>query len=236
MAYLEKHKIPRLFEILGVKLAQQVGVCLTQTWETESFLGVTFEQSTAHLIYVQKPASPNDFIIEELSDIAESKSKTQPVGVATTWAVQVYSCLASQIMTKQLLSPAQVSIFNDDDIDIIFGIFDVTNRGYLDSTQLTKGNDNDYDAHLSNNRPLKCSYCCPSIWQPSWLLGSTKRPHNCPHPTRLTEQHSIISCKLMNDTAIPWLAICKYCAVLALYSLNKTNHISLLTFDEPSGG
>ena len=42
-------------------------------------------------------------------------------------------------MTKQLLSPAQVSIFNDDDIDIIFGIFDVTSRGYLDSTQLTKG-------------------------------------------------------------------------------------------------
>lgn len=24
MAYLEKHKLPRLFEILGVKLAQQV--------------------------------------------------------------------------------------------------------------------------------------------------------------------------------------------------------------------
>lgn len=153
MAYLEKHKIPRLFEILGVKLAQQVGVCLTNTWEPKSFLSVTFEQQTTHLIYVQKPASPNDFIIEELSNIAESKSKKQPVGVATTWAVQVYSCLASQIMTTHLLSPAQVSIFNDDDIDIIFGIFDVTNRGYLDSTQLTKGNDSDYDAHLSNNHP-----------------------------------------------------------------------------------
>ena len=84
MAYLEKHKIPRLFEILGVKLAQQVGVCLTNAWETESFLGFAFEQTTTHLRYVQKPASPNDFIIEELTKIAESKSKKQPVGVATT--------------------------------------------------------------------------------------------------------------------------------------------------------
>lgn len=95
MAYLEKHKIPRLLEILGVKLAQQVEVCLTYTWEIESFLRITFEQPIANLIYMQKPASPNDFIIEELTNIAESKSKKQPVGVATTWAVQVYSCLAS---------------------------------------------------------------------------------------------------------------------------------------------
>lgn len=43
-------------------------------------------------------------------------------------------------MIEQHQSSVKVTIFNDDDIDIIFGIFDVTNRGYLDSTQLSKGN------------------------------------------------------------------------------------------------
>jgi hypothetical protein len=33
----------------------------------------------------------------------------------------------------------QVSIFTDADIDNVFGIFDITNRGYLDPTQLEKG-------------------------------------------------------------------------------------------------
>ena len=37
-------------------------------------------------MYAQKPESPNDFIIKELTNIAESKLKKQPVGVAPSWA------------------------------------------------------------------------------------------------------------------------------------------------------
>mmetsp|Transcript_9954 Transcript_9954/g.9676 ORF Transcript_9954/g.9676 Transcript_9954/m.9676 type:complete len:132 (+) Transcript_9954:192-587(+) len=79
LVYLEKHKILLMFDILGVKLAQQ------------------------------KPSSPNDFILSELQDMVEAKAKNE-----------------------------QVSIFTDADIDNIFGIFDITNRGYLDATQLEK--------------------------------------------------------------------------------------------------
>eukprot|EP00600_Ochromonadales_sp_CCMP1393_P007550 CAMPEP_0174968226 /NCGR_PEP_ID=MMETSP0004_2-20121128/8014_1 /TAXON_ID=420556 /ORGANISM="Ochromonas sp., Strain CCMP1393" /LENGTH=130 /DNA_ID=CAMNT_0016217431 /DNA_START=42 /DNA_END=434 /DNA_ORIENTATION=- len=57
----------------------------------------------------EKPEDPNEFLLSELKRIAELKSLSQPV-----------------------------TIFAERDIEIMFSIFDLTNRGYVDQTQYAK--------------------------------------------------------------------------------------------------
>eukprot|EP01032_Pedospumella_encystans_P012185 gene12182-14116_t len=57
----------------------------------------------------QKPEDPNEFLLNELKRISELKEKNQPV-----------------------------SLFAERDIEIMFSIFDLTNRGYVDQTQYLK--------------------------------------------------------------------------------------------------
>ena len=76
MEYLNQHKVIRLFEILGAKLA-----------------------------YL-KPEDPNGFLAAELSKISAMQSRGQPV-----------------------------TIFSEQDLDVMFTVFDITNRGYLTQQQ-----------------------------------------------------------------------------------------------------
>lgn len=79
LEYMEKHKIGKLFEILGSELAQN------------------------------KPEDPNEFLLTKLKNINELKSIQMPV-----------------------------TIFSEKDIDIMFSIFDLTNRGYVNPMQYSK--------------------------------------------------------------------------------------------------
>jgi len=79
MAYLEQHKLLRLFSILGAKLASE------------------------------KPEDPNAFLLAELSKAAVMSSRGQPL-----------------------------TLFNEKDIEVMFGVFDLTNRGHLTQQQYLK--------------------------------------------------------------------------------------------------
>lgn len=79
IAYLEQHKLIRLFGILGAKLASE------------------------------KPEDPNAFLISELSKAAVMSARGQPL-----------------------------ALFGDKDIEVMFGAFDITNRGYVTQLQYLK--------------------------------------------------------------------------------------------------
>ena len=82
LEYMKKHKITKLFDILGSKLARE------------------------------KPDDPNEFLLTELKKIQELKSIDQPV-----------------------------TLFTEDDIEVMFSIFDLTGRGFVDKAQYIKGRD-----------------------------------------------------------------------------------------------
>eukprot|EP01036_Dinobryon_divergens_P025902 gene25902-34495_t len=82
MKYLEKHKILKLFDILGAKLVKR------------------------------KPTFPNEFLVSELETILEAKTMSNPV-----------------------------TLFAESDLEIMFSIFDITNRGYITQTQYAKALD-----------------------------------------------------------------------------------------------
>ena len=75
-AYLEEHKLLRLFGILGAK------------------------------IVAEKPDDVNAFILAELSKAAVMSARGQPL-----------------------------ALFQDKDVEVMFGVFDLTKRGYLTQTQ-----------------------------------------------------------------------------------------------------
>ena len=70
LAYLQKHKLISLFEILGAKIA------------------------------TEKPDDPNAFLLAELSKAQVMSSRGQPV-----------------------------ALFQEKDIEVMFGVFDLTGRG-----------------------------------------------------------------------------------------------------------
>jgi hypothetical protein len=77
--YLEKHKLIKLFEILGSKLA------------------------------TEKPANANAFLLEEISKAQVMSQRGQPY-----------------------------TLFQEKDIEVMFRVFDITTRGYLDQEQYLK--------------------------------------------------------------------------------------------------
>ena len=77
--YLEKHKLMRLFDILGAKLVYD------------------------------KPEDPNAYLLAELNKVVGMVSRKQPV-----------------------------LLFSEQDINTMFTVFDITNRGYLNQAQYTK--------------------------------------------------------------------------------------------------
>ena len=79
LAYLEKHKMIQLFEIIGAKIA------------------------------CEKPDDPNSFMLAELSKAQVQASRGQPV-----------------------------ALFQEKDIEVMFGVFDLTGRGYVNQTQYLK--------------------------------------------------------------------------------------------------
>jgi len=79
LAYLQKHKLLQLFEIIGAKIA------------------------------CEKPTDPNAFMLAELSKAQVMASRGQPV-----------------------------ALFTEKDLDVMFGVFDLTNRGYINQTQYLK--------------------------------------------------------------------------------------------------
>ena len=79
LAYLQKHKLISLFEILGAKIA------------------------------TEKPDDPNAFLLAELSKAQVMSSRGQPV-----------------------------ALFQEKDIEVMFGVFDLTGRGYVNQTQYHK--------------------------------------------------------------------------------------------------
>ena len=79
MAYLEKHNLIKLFEILGAKVA------------------------------CEKPKHPNEFILAELSKAQVMNTRGQPV-----------------------------ALFAEKDIEVMFSVFDITNRGYVNQEQYVK--------------------------------------------------------------------------------------------------
>jgi hypothetical protein len=78
-AYLEKHNLINLFEILGAKIA------------------------------CEKPENPNEFMLTELTKAQVMNSRGQPV-----------------------------ALFQEKDIEVMFGVFDLTNRGFVNQTQYLK--------------------------------------------------------------------------------------------------
>jgi hypothetical protein len=78
-AYLEKHNLIKLFEILGAKLA------------------------------CEKPRNPNEFLLAELSKAQVMNTRGQPV-----------------------------ALFVEKDIEIMFSVFDITNRGFVNQEQYIK--------------------------------------------------------------------------------------------------
>ena len=78
-AYLEKHNLIRLFEIIGGKIA------------------------------CEKPTKPNEFMIAELAKAQVANQRGQPV-----------------------------ALFAEKDVEVMFGVFDITNRGYVNQTQYLK--------------------------------------------------------------------------------------------------
>lgn len=78
--YMDQHKLGLLFDILGAKLAKH------------------------------QPADPNDFLLLELSKIANAKANNVPI-----------------------------TLFTREDLDTMFGTFDLTGRGYVTQTQYKKG-------------------------------------------------------------------------------------------------
>ena len=79
LAYLEKHKLMRLFDILGAKLVYD------------------------------KPDDPNAYLLTELNKIVGMVSRKQPV-----------------------------LLFSEQDINTMFTVFDITNKGHLNQAQYTK--------------------------------------------------------------------------------------------------
>lgn len=80
MKYLNEHKVLRLFDILGAKIA-----------------------------YL-KPEDPNAFIVSELNKISAMMSRNQ-----------------------------HVTLFTEQDLEIMYGVFDITSRGFLTQDQYTSG-------------------------------------------------------------------------------------------------
>ena len=78
LAYLEEHKLIRLFHLLGSKLAYM------------------------------KPDDPNTFLASELNKISAMSSRGQAV-----------------------------SIFSEQDLEMMFTVYDITSRGYLTQVQYT---------------------------------------------------------------------------------------------------
>lgn len=79
LAYLQKHKLIQLFEIIGAKIA------------------------------CEKPSDPNAFMLAELSKAQVMASRGQPV-----------------------------ALFQEKDIEVMFGVFDLTGRGYVNLAQYMK--------------------------------------------------------------------------------------------------
>lgn len=79
----------------------------------------------------QKPEDPNEFLLNELRRISDLKESNQPVGLSS-----LRSFCFALILIRFML---QVSLFAERDIEIMFSIFDLTNRGYIDRTQYLKG-------------------------------------------------------------------------------------------------
>jgi hypothetical protein len=79
LAYLQKHKLIQLFEIIGAKIA------------------------------CEKPSDPNAFILAELSKAQVMASRGQPV-----------------------------ALFQEKDIEVMFGVFDLTGRGFVNIEQYLK--------------------------------------------------------------------------------------------------
>jgi len=78
LGYLEQHKLLRLFDVLGAKLA------------------------------VAKPENPNAFLLTELNKISALVARDQPV-----------------------------TIFSEQDLEIMFQVYDITKRGYVTQAQYT---------------------------------------------------------------------------------------------------
>jgi len=79
LAYLQKHKLLQLFEIIGAKIA------------------------------CEKPTDPNAFMLAELSKAQVMASRGQPV-----------------------------ALFAEKDLDVMFGVFDLTNKGFVNQAQYLK--------------------------------------------------------------------------------------------------
>ena len=79
ITYLNEHKVLKLFEILGARLAKD------------------------------KPDDPNAYIIDELEKITQLKTKGVPV-----------------------------TLFSEQDVEMMFKVFDLTNRGYITQEQYLK--------------------------------------------------------------------------------------------------
>jgi hypothetical protein len=78
LEYLEQHKLLRLFDLLGAKLA------------------------------VAKPDNPNAFLLTELNKISALVSRDQPV-----------------------------TIFSEQDLEVMFTVYDITKRGWVSQAQYT---------------------------------------------------------------------------------------------------
>lgn len=76
LEYLESHKLLRLFDVLGAKLA------------------------------VAKPDNPNAFLLTELNKISALVARDQPV-----------------------------TIFSEQDLEIMFSVYDITKRGWVSQAQ-----------------------------------------------------------------------------------------------------
>jgi len=126
LVYLEDKKVLKLFDALGVRLAQE------------------------------KPESPNDFLISELRAMQALKSEGKPVRPpfrrsfqpslldddAQLFVVVVHLAPATIPITASFFFPSplhtQIKLFSDSDIENMFDIFDITGRGYLDDAQVAK--------------------------------------------------------------------------------------------------
>ena len=116
LSYLEQHKLLRLFNILGAKLA------------------------------CDKPEDPNAYLLAELSKAAVMVARGQPVRRACRPAPSSGSLLLSPFTCSANPAPSclprrhafQVTLFSEKDIEVMFGVFDLTNRGYVTQLQYLK--------------------------------------------------------------------------------------------------
>jgi len=122
LAYLEQHKLLRLVNILGAKLA------------------------------CEKPEDPNAFLLAELSKASVMAARGQPVRSCSSGPFVLLSFLLGSSSSLSLTQPSllfififlslslslQVTLFSEKDIEVMFGVFDLTNRGYVTQLQYLK--------------------------------------------------------------------------------------------------